>query len=672
VVESAAAATIKRRYRLDRQLGQGGLCSVYKAYDLELDRHVALKLLHPMLAGKPAAVARLKREILLASRISHPNVVKVYEFGQMHGNTYITLQLVEGIHLRAWLRQHGKAETGQALDFARQLASGLEAVHRAGVIHRDLKPENILIDDEGRLYLTDFGLAAAMEQRGELLTLEDETPGTPLYMSPERKQGLPVDQRTDIYSMGLILRELATGRGPADAGPGELPHPLDAVIGKCLHPKVEERYPTASDLLADLKGRPGKPTKHRPLRTQLVIGFAASILVVAAAFLTWPRSQPAAAAPYAQAEKLETKARTVPDWEAVAGAYAAITQAHPKHVMAHVGAGQAQLQLFALTREEERLAKARTAIHRALDLDPGLAEVRFSLARLRVAEGRHEEAVHLADRLKVDSPDVAEAERIRAQALFRLGRREQAEKAARAAVELDTAQWRHHDTLAWLLAATGRYDEAEKQYREVIALDAGNAGAYHNLGAILIRRGRFQESIDLLEQSLQVQPQAVTYANVGTAYFYMGRYQLASAMFERAMQLQPNSEPYTGFLAETMHWTGNGARAATLLESAIALAETSLKARPGALDTKTRLAFYLWRSGNRAHARKHLESVLQANPRHAYALYTMAVMESGSGRAARAQEFLRQALDAGYPVAQAQADPNWKGNPVPPQMAAQR
>jgi tetratricopeptide (TPR) repeat protein len=651
LVQGTAKAAEAGRYRLDGQLGQGGLGTVYKAYDQELGRYVALKLLHPQLVGKQSAVERLKREIVLASRVSHPNVVRVYDFGQLRGNFYITMQLVEGTHLRAWLREHGSAETGQVAEFARQICAGLEAIHAAGVLHRDLKPENILMDKRGTLYVTDFGLAATMEDNGEeQLTLEDDAPGTPQYMSPERKQGLPVDQRADVYSLGLVLNELSGGKAA---------EPLAGIIARCMDPRIEERYPTVSDVLADL-GRPARKAGPKGRR------IAAIVLAVALGAGLWGylvrRGGGARqSAGYAQAERMQKAARTAEDWEKVAGTYAGVVEGNREHVLARVGQGESELQVYELRRDGVWLERARATIEEAVEMEPGQAEVRQALARLRMVEGRYEEARKLAERLKAEMPEATGADRILAGSLFRLGRVDEAEQAALTAVRLEPGEWKNHNTLAWLFAATGRYDEAEREYRAVIDLDGGNAGAYHNLGAIMIRRGRFPESIELLERALQVQPQAITYANVGTAYFYMGRYRLAAAMFERALQLQPGVEAYTGFLAETMHWAGDSERAAELLEQAKERAREALRVNPAASESRTRLAFYLWRSGDRGQARRELLKVLEGNPRHGPALYTLAVVEGSGGRVSEALRALEKALEAGYPAAQAKADPNWGG-----------
>ena len=199
------------RYRIESLLGEGGMGSVYKAYDLELDRTVALKLVRPELAANPQTMRRFKQELLLASKISHKNILRIHDLGDWSGIKFITMAFVEGCDLAQLIEREGRLPFDRALKFTRQLCGALEAAHHEGVVHRDLKPQNILIDANDNVYISDFGLAKSLEAEGSMMTRTGQILGTPRYMSPEQVEVKAVDRRADLYSLGLIVYEMFTG-----------------------------------------------------------------------------------------------------------------------------------------------------------------------------------------------------------------------------------------------------------------------------------------------------------------------------------------------------------------------------------------------------------------------------------------------------------------------------
>jgi len=200
------------RYEILKLLGQGGMGAVYKARDTELDRVVALKLIRPELARNPEILKRFKQELILARQVTHKNVIRIFDLGQADGIKFITMEYVEGQDLRSLLLERGKLAPDQAARIMLQICRALEAAHSEGVIHRDLKPQNIMLDEGGRVYVMDFGIARSaylpgMTQTGALI-------GTPEYMSPEQARGEKLTQQSDIFSLGVILYELLTGKSP--------------------------------------------------------------------------------------------------------------------------------------------------------------------------------------------------------------------------------------------------------------------------------------------------------------------------------------------------------------------------------------------------------------------------------------------------------------------------
>ncbi|MFN8548760.1 MAG: serine/threonine-protein kinase [Candidatus Eisenbacteria bacterium] len=280
------------RYRVIALLGQGGMGEVIRADDLKLGQQVALKFLPPALARDPGALARFHREVRVARQISHPNVCRVFDIGEAEGQPFLTMEYIDGEDLASLLRRIGRLPEAKAVELARQLCAGLAAAHEVGILHRDLKPANVMIDGRGRARITDFGLAGIELEAGAAEIFA----GTPAYMSPEQLAGKEVTRRSEIYSLGLLLSELFTGRRVFDAktlpelrrqhedrtpeSPSTLVRDLDplidAVIARCLASDPSERPDSALQVAAALPG-------GDPLQAALRAGETPSPEMVAAA-----------------------------------------------------------------------------------------------------------------------------------------------------------------------------------------------------------------------------------------------------------------------------------------------------------------------------------------------------------------------------------------------------
>jgi serine/threonine protein kinase/tetratricopeptide (TPR) repeat protein len=268
------------RYSILRLLGQGGMGAVYKARDLELDRVIALKVIRPELAGNPGILQRFKQELILARHITHKNVIRIYDLGDADGLKFITMEYVDGEDLRALLRHHNKFSPADAVKIIQQICRALEAAHAEGVIHRDLKPQNVMRDSQGRIVVMDFGLARSLEAGG--MTQTGALVGTLEYMSPEQALGAELDQRSDLFAVGLIFYELLTGKAPykADTAIASLmkrthesatpasdvdnsvPKSLSAIVGKCLEREPKHRFAGTPDLLRELDAWQAHPNAH--------------------------------------------------------------------------------------------------------------------------------------------------------------------------------------------------------------------------------------------------------------------------------------------------------------------------------------------------------------------------------------------------------------------------
>jgi eukaryotic-like serine/threonine-protein kinase len=308
------------RYVIERELGRGGMATVYLARDLRHDRPVALKLLHSELAAT-LGPERFQREILLTARLDHPHILPVLDSGTAAGQLWYTMPYVRGESLRDRLRREGQLPIELVLEITRQVSSALDYAHREGVVHRDLKPENILLS-EGQARVADFGVAKALTAGEEQLTEAGMAVGTPSYMSPEQATGSAVDARTDVYALGCVVYEMLagdppfTGRAPyallaaqATETPEPIsqrrrsvPSPLAALLMRCLEKNPADRPQTAAALLAELSTivtpKPGATIPVERLkqssvagRQWLKVGIALAVLLLAGlTALFWPRA----------------------------------------------------------------------------------------------------------------------------------------------------------------------------------------------------------------------------------------------------------------------------------------------------------------------------------------------------------------------------------------------
>ncbi len=250
-----AGTVLAGRYRVLGLIGQGGMGEVYRAYDLILNQAVALKFLGSTNMSE-AALARFRNEVRIARQVSHPNVCRVYDIGFIEGFHFLSMEYLDGEDLASLIRRIGRLPQDKAIEFTRKICAGLSAAHDRGVLHRDLKPANIMIDGRGQVRITDFGLAALAQE----IALGDIRSGTPAYMSPEQKAGREVTTRSDIYSLGLVLHEMFTGKRRADSqsSPTEIVKDLDPaverVILRCLEEDPKRRPSSALNVAMALPG----------------------------------------------------------------------------------------------------------------------------------------------------------------------------------------------------------------------------------------------------------------------------------------------------------------------------------------------------------------------------------------------------------------------------------
>ena len=262
---------IGHRYRIIRSLGEGGMANVYLAHDMVLDRDVSVKLLRLDLRDDPSTKRRFHREAMAATQLNDPHIVGIYDVGEDHGLQYMVMQYVKGTDLKAYIKKHYPIPLPQVIDIMEQVLSAVATAHAHGIIHRDLKPQNILIDENKNVKITDFGIAVAVSQ--DSLTQTNTLMGSVHYLSPEQARGSIATKQSDIYSLGIILFELLTGKVPFEGETAvsialkhfreeipsvreqnkEIPQALENVIIKATAKEPAERYSSVNEMAADLK-----------------------------------------------------------------------------------------------------------------------------------------------------------------------------------------------------------------------------------------------------------------------------------------------------------------------------------------------------------------------------------------------------------------------------------
>jgi tetratricopeptide (TPR) repeat protein/TolB-like protein len=294
---------IGQRYQIEAMLGEGGMGMVYRAHDRELNRKVALKVIRPELASHPEILERFKREILLASKVTHRNVVRLHDLGEAGDLRFLSMSYIEGENLKALLEREGPLSPERGVPIVRGIAEALQAAHEAGVVHRDLKPHNVLLDRDGQPYVGDFGISRSMTGDGTM-TETGAILGTVDYMSPEQARGDIPDQRSDIYSLGVMMFEMFTGTlpfraanplsvmvkrvhedvpSPTQVRPG-LPAWLNAIMLRALARDPKVRYQTMTELIRDLDRQRATRARRRLLGKRTGMAAAA---VLCAGLLAW-------------------------------------------------------------------------------------------------------------------------------------------------------------------------------------------------------------------------------------------------------------------------------------------------------------------------------------------------------------------------------------------------
>ncbi|HEY6337601.1 MAG TPA: tetratricopeptide repeat protein [Candidatus Sulfotelmatobacter sp.] len=640
------------RYEILQLLGEGGMGAVYKAMDRELDRPVALKLIRPDLANNPSILARFKQELLLAHQVTHKNVIRIYDLGDADGVKFITMEFVEGQDLRALIHQKKKFPPDEAVEITQQICRALEATHSVGVIHRDLKPQNIMRDQTGRVLLMDFGLARTIA--GDGMTQTGALVGTMEYMSPEQALAKDLDQRSDLFTLGLILYELLAGvtpfksesvvaslikrtqerAVPVSDHDDTIPKALSNVVGKCLERDPSLRYQTAAELLRDLEAwqsnraaatlnfQPAVEPWGRTIPWPLLAGIATVLLLAAVGYifrgaLFSPAKKTASAPALSLAVIPFHNASGDQSWDWLGPSLAD---------MLSTDVGQsAHLRAVSSDRVQQVFHDLRIAPNSIVD----------SAMLGRVSEFTNADTLvwgqytKLGDQIRID----ATLEDRKHNRTIQVKAEAATQNDLSAAVDQLAAKVRQNLSLS-----SDIVKELQAQSFKPISTSVDALRDY-NQGLVLLRQGNNLAAEKQLEAATKEDPQfAVAYSRLGEAYSALGHDAEAEQASRRAVDLSQNLP-----LAERYFIEASLARVTKDNPKAIAAYENLGKSFPDNLDVQFALGSLYEDAGDLDKARSYYANVLRADGKNLDALLAMGRVEIKAGNPQKGLDPLDQA-----------------------------
>jgi len=629
------------RYEILQLLGEGGMGAVYKARDRELDRPVALKLIRPELAASSAMLARFKQELLLSRQVTHKNVIRIYDLGDADGVKFITMEFVEGRDLRSLIQEKKKFSPEESVEIMQQVCQALEAAHAVGVIHRDLKPQNIMREDGGRILVMDFGLARTMG--GEGMTQTGALVGTMEYMSPEQALGKELDQRSDLFTTGLILYELLTGKMPFKAESAlaslikrtqeraipvsdldkTIPGALSSVVSKCLERDPALRYQTATEMLRDLDAWQGKraaatlsfhadvkpwgQTIPWPLLTGIITVLVLAILgIVLRGRLFSPSAQKTTTGPVLSLAVMPFRnASGDPSWDWLGSSLAD---------MLSTDVGQsAHLRTVPSDRVQQVFHDLRITPNSTVDSDTLGRVAEFTNADTLVW-GQY---ARLGDHIRID----ATVEDRKQNHTVHVNAEAANQNDLSAAVDRLADQIRQNLALPSDLVKELRAQSFKPSSNSVDALRD------YNEGLQLLRQGNNLEAQKRLEAATKEDPQfAIAYSRLGEAYSALGYDNEAEQSARRAVELSQNLP-----LAEKYFIEASLARVTKDNPKAVAAYENLAKSFPDNQDVLFALGSLYEDAGDLDKARSYYGKVLAADGKNLDALLAMGRVEIKSG-----------------------------------------
>jgi tetratricopeptide (TPR) repeat protein len=641
------------RFEILQVLGEGGMGTVYKATDRQVDHVVALKLIRPEMAAHAAILARFKQELLTARQVTHKNVIRIHDLSEVDGVKFITMEFVEGCDLRQLLLDNGKLPPEQAVEIIRQVCLALEAAHSVGVIHRDLKPQNIMQDKQGRILVMDFGLARSLEsgrmtQTGTLL-------GTIEYMSPEQAMGKQLDARSDLFTVGLIFYELLTGDMPFKAETAmasllkrnqeralpameldaSVPKGLSDIVSKCLERDLDLRYQSAQEILADLDAWQGKrpvaasvvmpvPAPQRAVRWKWI---AAGTLAAAVAIGGWALSDKLTS-------KTGSKAAAGPEVSLAilpfrnASTDLSIDWLGPSLAeMLRTDMGQsASLRMVSSDRLHQVLKDLRIPENAVFDQDTLRRLAEFSSADT-VVWGQY---IKVGEQIRID----ATLRDLKHQRTIPVKAEAPNEKGLLPAIVQLAQSIQQNLSLSSDVLQELRAKSSHPSSSSLLALRS------YNEGLELARQGNHLEAAKRFEASVQADPEfALAYSKLGQTYSNLRNDDKAEQFSRKAVDLSDKLPPQERYLIQA-----NYAQISNDNRKAIESYENLEKASPDDMDVHFHLGGLYESTGAYDKARVELAKVLASDPKHVDALLAAGRVEIRSNNPKGSLDYLNRGL----------------------------
>ncbi len=714
-------------YRILETLGIGGMGEVYRAEDTKLGRRVALKILPKAMAEDPERLERFQREAKVIASINHPNIVTLYSVEEADGLQFLTMELVEGEDLEISLPEEG-LPLAKIFDIAIPLADALVAAHEKGIVHRDLKPANVMVTKDGRVKVLDFGLAKLGLESPIPLGEEDETAlaptsstltgdgtimGTAPYMAPEQLEGLPVDHRADIFSFGVLMYELASGRRPFQGTSSiatatsilrdtpqpiseikqSLPRHFGRIIETCLEKNPEQRYQSAKDLRnslqslrretesglssgihselatpAELAAR-SEPVAQEPYRRSmkgLFIGAAVVIALIGLFFVLRSRGslgvetdrpdQPEISAEalllLEQSRSYARDGATLPKLKLAEQTLRRALEIEPDNP--HLQAELAYL-LASMQEEypqEERRVEALELAEQALAVEPEASKAWLARGELSMLAGDGETAAEAAQQAIATDPAEIRAQVLLGQALLEQGRKEEGLDQLRRAVEMDGGVISAGYALGTAYLRMGQLDEATVLFKRVLEFAPGHISAMNNLANSYLYSGRYLEAVPLYRRALDLQPDEVAATNLGTAYYYLDQMEESLAAYLEAEKLEPGYPTTQNNIGDVYAKLDNEDAAREWYLKAIESCDRRLAAGGDQTELQGIRALLSAKVGNYDEAINGIEAVLSESASAASQpelLYSAAQIYALAGQRKAMLDYAERSMKAGYP-----------------------
>ena len=676
-MEFLPGSRIADRYTIVEKAGQGGMAMVYKAIDNALGLQVALKFIRPERAGIAAFIERLKEEVRLSRQITHDNVCRVHDLGEIRGIHYLSMEWVEGETLRRLLRQTGILELDKALEIAHEIALALEAAHAKGIIHRDLKPENVMIDARGKIFVMDFGIAVGPGPAEDREFARGA--GTPAYMSPEQTRGVALDPRSDLYALGLILLEMLTGKLHAPGAPppvirsAKLRRHIEPVLHRLLAEEREDRFNSAAMAAGELQklreklfgqstGLEKVETRRHWRTLQRTAGIAAPLLL--AAGVTYLVTQPCSPPPPPPAafydrglHYLRDEGDTLRSLGDATQMFHRVLESDPNMAAAWAGLGEAYWYRYREAKETVIRDEAAEAVAKSLRLSPDLPEAHQARGVGLYVQGDYKGARIEFEKALAKRPDFDAALEWLGNTCRVLGDYRRAQESLQAAIKLKPRNFHHHIALGLFYEVNSEYDAAEQAYRKALELKPDSPWAANNLGAMYLYLGRYGDAVDSFLRAMKTEEQGTARSNLGTAYYFMGKYQEAAENYQLATVREPRSAENWGNLGDALTMLGKTREGVQAFRQAVLLQREEVAGRPQDALAHARLGRYCAKAGDMTCAEEEGARAAGMQPGDTRITFMNAVIYCAAGKEQEALDWLEKAVKLGLTRVEIENEP---------------